>query len=130
VRPFQSASFSLDGQYLAAGESAFSKPEITIWGIIYQGDTKKVEKYNALKFLKGHKFGIEALKFSPDSKYLVSLGDQNDKGLFVWDWKEEKKVCQNKLSKPVLALAFSPNQDFFVTGGYQHLKYWYMDEST
>lgn len=33
------------------------------------------------------------------------------------------------MSKPVLALTFSPDQDFFVTGGYQHLKYWYMDET-
>lgn len=37
-------------------------------------------------FLKGHKYGVEALRFSPDSKYLISLGDTNDKGLFVWDW--------------------------------------------
>jgi WD40 repeat protein len=34
------------------------------------------------------------------------------------------------LSKPVLALAFSPDQHFFVTGGYQHLKYWHFDEAT
>jgi WD40 repeat protein len=71
---------------------------------------------------------VESLRFSPDGVFLISLGDQNDRGLFVWKWKEERKMCQNKLSKPVLALAFSPEQDFFVTGGYQHLKYWYMDE--
>lgn len=86
MRPFQSASFSADGKYLAAGESAFSKPEITIWGLEYQSDNKKVDTYTQLKFLKGHKFGVEALKFSPDCRYLVSLGDVNDKGLFVWDW--------------------------------------------
>lgn len=120
----------MDGKFIAAGEAAFSKPEITIWQVDYLKDTKKVENYTALKYLKGHKFGVEALKFSPDNTYLVSLGDQNDRGLFVWKWQEEKKVCQNKLSKPVLALAFSQKQDFFVTGGYQHLKYWYMDEET
>lgn len=36
----------------------------------------------------------------------------------------------NKLSKPVLVLAFSEKQDFFVTAGYQHLKFWYFDENT
>ncbi|MFO0007517.1 MAG: hypothetical protein ACK559_41025 [bacterium] len=36
--------------------------------------------------MRGHKFGVESVKFSPDNRYLVSLGDQNDKGLFVWDW--------------------------------------------
>lgn len=46
-----------------------------------------------MKCLKGHKFGVEALKFSPNSNILVSLGDLNDKGLFVWDWQNERKVC-------------------------------------
>jgi WD40 repeat protein len=74
----------LDGKFLAAGESAFVKPEIMIWGIDYED--KKCVKYSALKQLRGHKFGVESVKFSPDNRYLVSLGDQNDKGLFVWDW--------------------------------------------
>ena len=46
-----------------------------------------------VKCLKGHKFGVESVKFSPDSKILISLGDQNDKGIFVWDWINERKIC-------------------------------------
>lgn len=38
------------------------------------------------KLLKGHKFGIAMLLFSPNGKYLVSVGDHIDKGLFVWDY--------------------------------------------
>jgi WD40 repeat protein len=71
---------------------------------------------------------VECLRFSGDSEFLVSLGEPNDRGLFVWDWKNEKKISSNKLSKPVLNLTFSDNNDFFVTGGYQHLKYWYLDD--
>ncbi len=70
-----SVAFSDDGCYLAAGESAFSKPEITIWRVNYDSDIKKVTSYQPLKFLKGHKFGIEVVKFSPDSVWLISLGD-------------------------------------------------------
>ena len=81
-----------------------------------------------MKYLKGHKFGVEALRFSFNEEFLISLGDPNDRGLFVWDWKEEKRITQNKLSKPVLTLAFSDKQDFLVTGGYQHLKYWYFND--
>lgn len=65
-------SFSSDGYYLAAGESAFNKPEITIWKVDYKNngdpqDNKFIAEFAPIKFLKGHKFGIEALKFSPDS---------------------------------------------------------------
>lgn len=60
--------------------------------------------------------------------YLISLGDTNDRGLFVWDWKKEQRVTSNKLGKPVLHLSFSPNNDFFVTAGVSHLKYWYFNE--
>ena len=68
--------------------------------------------------MKGHKYGIEAVLFSPKNDFLISLGDPNDRGLFVWDWRNETKLSQNKLSKPVLVLEISPKQDFFVTGGY------------
>ena len=35
-RPFQCVRFSADGKYLAAGESAFRLPQITIWEIEYE----------------------------------------------------------------------------------------------
>jgi hypothetical protein len=38
---------------------------------------------------------------------LISLGDNNDRGLFVWDWNTEQRVTSNKLGKPVNTLAFS-----------------------
>ena len=63
----------MDGNYLAAGESAFNKPEITIWKVDYkvngdpQENNKVIADFTPIKYLKGHKFGVEALKFSPDS---------------------------------------------------------------
>lgn len=75
---------------LVAGEQAFSKPEIIIWEVTYSKED--CANYTVLKHLKGHKYGVAALRFSPDLKYLVSLGDANDRGLFIWNWKEEKKI--------------------------------------
>ena len=79
---------------------------------------KTATAFTEIKHLKGHKYGIEAVLFSPKNDFLISLGDPNDRGLFVWDWRNETKISQNKLSKPVLVLEISPKQDFFVTGGY------------
>lgn len=45
--------------------------------------------YEEIKHLKGHKYGIESVMFSPNLEYLISLGDNNDRGLFVWDWNNE-----------------------------------------
>ena len=68
--------------------------------------------------------------FSPKDDFLITLGDANDRGMFVWDWQNQRKISQNRLSKPVLAIAFAPDQSFFITGGYQHLKLWHMDPTT
>jgi len=39
--------------------------------------------------LKGHRFGVGAMSFDPISRYLVSVGFEHDKHLFVWDWRKE-----------------------------------------
>ena len=75
-------SFSNDGSFLAAGENAFKSPEITIWKVDYQKTVdlsaskrgKEVE-YTEIKHLRGHKYGIECLKFAPNNAFLISLGD-------------------------------------------------------
>lgn len=82
-RKLNCVCFSSDYQYLIAGEASCKNPEILIW------------KYDSLmkgqiipeRTLKGHKFGTKILLFSPNNKYLVSIGDENDKGLFVWDFE-------------------------------------------
>lgn len=118
-RSYSCLAFSPDGRYLAAGEGQFRQPEITIWEI-----DQTLGEYTEAKHLRGHKYGIESVMFSPDMRFLVSLGDANDRGLFVWDWRTEKRRTSNKLGKPVNQFAFSVSSQFFVTAGYQHLKYW------
>ena len=89
---------------------------------------KRAKEYKEINHLKGHKYGIECIRFAPRNDFLISLGDPNDRGLFVWDWRNEKKISANKLTKPAMVVAISPEQDYFITGGYQHLKYWYLDD--
>ena len=78
----------------------------------------------------GHKYGISLLKFSPNMDYLVSLGDANDRGLFVWDFKKQEIVTSNRLGRIVNVFDFEPEQKYFVTAGYSHLKFWFFDEET
>jgi len=103
-RAFQCLSFSPNGQYLAAGDSSTRQPEITIWHI------NELEKngrgYTQQYRLSGHRFGIQSLKFSPNMDYLISLGDANDRGLFVWDFQKQERVTSNRLGRLVNAFAF------------------------
>lgn len=62
--------------------------------------------------------------------YLISLGDANDRGLFVWDFQKQERVTSNRLGRSVNAFAFDSKQRYFVTAGYSHLKFWYFEEGT
>ena len=45
--------------------------------------------------LKGHKYGVR--NFEMANNILVSIGDENDKGMIVWDLKDEKILSANMM---------------------------------
>lgn len=68
--------------------------------------------------------------FSPNGKYLVSVGSQNDMIVNVFDWKSNVKIASNKVSAKVVAVSFSEDGSYFVTVGNRHVKFWYLEGST
>lgn len=65
--------------------------------------------------------------FSPNSKYVVSVGSQHDMLVYVWDWRNNHVVASNKVAVKVKAISFSQNGDYFVTVGNRHVKFWYLE---
>ncbi|KAF9281206.1 hypothetical protein BGZ68_006795 [Mortierella alpina] len=116
-KPVSSLSFSPDGQYLAVGETGH-QPRILIWEVATQ---------TLVGELQGHKFGVQAVQFSPNSKYLVSLGFQHDGYIHVWHWKTGAQIASNRVTTKVNALTFSADGTFFVTAGLRHIKFWYLN---
>ncbi|KAJ9083447.1 hypothetical protein DSO57_1034626 [Entomophthora muscae] len=114
-----STAFSPDGKYLAVGEAG-RLPRVLVWDL---------EQGKYISELKGHKFGVLALAFSPDLKHLVSLGYQHDGVLNVWNWRTATRVASNRITSKVNALAFSSDGTFCVTVGLRHIKFWYFDHS-
>ncbi|KAI8642645.1 hypothetical protein BD408DRAFT_416281 [Parasitella parasitica] len=117
AKPISCLALSPDGNYLAAGEMGH-QPRIFIWD---------VKEKKLLREIRSHKFGVLSLTFSPNMRYLVSVGFQHDGYLYVWNWKKGTKLAGNKVTSRVNAVSFSKDGSYFVTAGLRHVKFWYLD---
>ncbi|KAM4640954.1 WD repeat-containing protein 62-like [Discoglossus pictus] len=118
-KQLSSLSFSRDGKYLVTGESGH-KPAVRIWEV---GEKVMVSE------MLGHKYGVSCVRFSPNMKYVVSVGYQHDMVVNVWDWKANNIVAKNKVSSKVVAISFSEDSSYFVTVGNRHVRFWYLETS-
>lgn len=134
-------AISKDDQLLAIGERGH-KPRITLWSIAL----------NAIIItLSYHDHGVGTLAFSPNNRFLVSVGFKHDKRLALWDLNKMnindlltdlcnetpsasknidlesiKPVHERKLGNKVHCVTFCPRGTYFVTGGERHIKYWHL----
>ncbi|CAF1482975.1 unnamed protein product [Adineta ricciae] len=112
-----SLSLSPDGRYLATGECGHD-PKVRIWDL--HGDRMSCIE------LGDHKFAIDCVCFSPNVDRLVSIGSVHDGNIYVWNWKDKKKLASNKCTCAVRRIAFAEDGSYFVTVGNRHVKFWYL----
>ncbi|KAL5258953.1 hypothetical protein ACHWQZ_G009430 [Mnemiopsis leidyi] len=118
-KPLTCAAFSGDGAYVVTGESGH-QPCVRVWDA-----ATGVQ----LKELRGHRFGISSVNFSPNSKVVVSVGFTHDSNVFVWNWKTGKQVAGNKVSSRVFGMSFNEKGTYFVTVGIRFVKFWYFNSN-
>jgi WD40 repeat protein len=115
-------NLSSSGKYLASGEE--TNMGFTATGIIWD-----IETYEILFKLNLHKGKIQALAFSPDEKFLATLGGRDDNKLVIWDVQTGEPICGSTAAQETtLTLRWLNNRsDCLVTGGNYTLRVWDFD---
>ncbi|KAL0545194.1 hypothetical protein IC582_020342 [Cucumis melo] len=112
-KPLSCVAMSLDGRFVAAGESG-PQPAVFVWELSGMAFVSE---------LKGHLYGVACLAFSPDGKYLVSVGGY----IYIWDWRTTALLTKLKASSSCTAISsvsFSSDSKSLLTAGKKHLKFW------
>ncbi|XP_033117800.1 cilia- and flagella-associated protein 52-like [Anneissia japonica] len=120
-------AISKSGRYIASGQITHMgfKADLIIWNY----ETKDI--YCRLSL---HKVKVQSLAFSPNEKYLLSLGGQDDGCVVIWDVKTMTSICGSpaalKSAGMTYCVAYSNlNDNIFVTGGDRTLRVWELDRA-
>uniref|UniRef100_A0A7M4DUR7 WD repeat-containing protein 90 n=1 Tax=Crocodylus porosus TaxID=8502 RepID=A0A7M4DUR7_CROPO len=93
---------SHDAQVLASGSgqgNGGSRCQIRIWNI-QEGTCQKV--------LFHHETQVQAMAYSRDDRFLVTLGDYNDRTIALWSTHTFDLMTSTRFSEPVHDVAFNP----------------------
>ncbi|KJR87051.1 WD domain, G-beta repeat containing protein [Sporothrix schenckii 1099-18] len=118
-------SLSRDGRFLAVGETGYA-PRVLIFNL---DDTSSDIP---LVSINEHSFGVAAVAWSADSRYMASLGAANDGFLYIWKIDPRtgaaKLFQQNRCTSYVRGMIWLESNSL-VTFGVRHVKVWRIDES-
>ena len=132
-------ALSKDGRYLASGHEStdVTKAEAIIWDV-----HKAISCFRNVDFMQGEDFilhrlkqhhgKVQALDFSCDSTYLLTLGGQDDNDLVVWDVGTGLGICGCPAAKDTSHCVkwLNKRNDRFVTCGNYHFRVWQICTAT
>ncbi|KAK1772460.1 WD40 repeat-like protein [Phialemonium atrogriseum] len=116
-------ALSCDGRYLAVGETGYA-PRVLIYNLQdNSSDTPLVS-------ISEHMFGVRAVAWSQDTRYLASLGAANDGFLYLWKIDPRTGAArlfqQNRCTSFIRGMIWMGNS--LVTLGVRHVKVWRVEE--
>uniref|UniRef100_A0A915EJ35 WD repeat domain 62 n=1 Tax=Ditylenchus dipsaci TaxID=166011 RepID=A0A915EJ35_9BILA len=100
-------------------------PKVRVWELNHTDRQSSGEQLAELKY---HRLGITCVGFTKDSSQLISVGNQHDKSVVLWDWHKQTKLAENRLTSQVNAMAVC--EKMFVTVGVRHVKFWYLEKTS
>ncbi|KAK5119311.1 hypothetical protein LTR85_007667 [Meristemomyces frigidus] len=123
VKAATSVALSPNGKWLAVGETGY-KPRILLFSLADDSSEAPIT------VLAEHTFGVHALSFSPDSKYLASLGTVNDGFLYLWQIDDRTGSAtlhaSNKCTTLISCMTWMGGS--IITAGLRFVKVWRPEE--
>ncbi|KAK1782912.1 WD40-repeat-containing domain protein [Copromyces sp. CBS 386.78] len=114
---------SRDGRYLAVGETGYA-PRVLIFNL------QDASSDTPLVSISEHAFGVKAVAWSPDTRFLASLGAANDGFLYIWKIDTRTGAArlfqQNRCTSHVKGMVWMGNN--LITLGVRHIKVWRVEE--
>lgn len=118
-------ALSRDGRFLAVGETGYA-PRVLIFSLEdSSSDTPLVS-------ISEHTYGVNAVAWSPDTRFLASLGAANDGYLYLWRIDPRtgaaKLFQQNRCTSFIRGMIWMGNS--VITLGVRHAKVWRIEEAS
>ncbi|KAL8656572.1 MAG: hypothetical protein Q9226_002615 [Calogaya cf. arnoldii] len=119
----QCVALSPAGKYLAIGEVGYH-PRILVFST-----TSGASPDIPVACLTDHTFGVQAIAFSSDSKWLCSLGDLHDGGLFLWSINPKTGALKlDSSNRCTTADTIAWMGTSVITVGTRHVKVWRFEQ--
>jgi len=112
--------FSKNGKYLATGEGNCKNGAICIYEIEYDNDNSNEESHKLILEKKIHKYGIDKLLFFKNDRYILSIGNNDDKLMNILDIKNNHNIFTSRFNRPILSSEICDN--FMVLTGNGFIK--------
>ncbi len=124
IKTATSVSLTRDARFLAVGETGYA-PRVLIFNL--QDNSSDIP----LVSISEHTFGVNAVAWSSDARFLASLGSANDGCLYVWRVDSRtgaaKLFQQNRCNSYVRGMIWMGSN--LITFGVRHMKVWRVDDS-
>ncbi|OCT44296.1 WD domain, G-beta repeat containing protein [Cladophialophora carrionii] len=125
IKTVACVALSRDGRWLAVGEAGYN-PRVLLFSTAEDASCE-----TPVSIVTDHTYGLRCVAFSPDMRYLATLGDYKDGFLFIWSFNPRTGQLTlhsaNKCTANICDMTFCGNS--LITVGTRCIRVWGVNEA-